>query len=80
MWNRIYMLFGAYYATLPNEEEKTELLDFYLKSTFPSKNHPQLEREEEAREREYVPKDGLEERKGRQSYYFTWIQISRSID
>ena len=45
-----------------NENEKAELHVFSLKPTFASKNGVQLEREEEARQREYVPKGGLEER------------------
>ena len=50
------------HTQLPDENEKAELHVFSLKPTFASKNGVQLEREEEARQRQYVPKGGLEER------------------
>ena len=50
------------HTKLPDSKEKAKLCVFSLKPTFPSKNGVQLEREEKARPREYVPKDGLEER------------------
>ena len=50
------------HTKLPDEKEKAELHVFSLKPTFPSKNGVQLERKEEARQRQYVPKGGLEER------------------
>ena len=50
------------HTKLPDEKEKAELHVFSLKPTFPSKNGVQLKRKEEARQRQYVPKGGLEER------------------